>query len=99
MEIILPTKPTDRLINVIEKVIDRRGLSDNVSLSHEGKQLVVRVSRLGTSTLIFSRTDARRKAHFSLTSEEIAMSHRFSYSEFANQLRSIVEEAGGEVVE
>ena len=99
MKIEFPKKPTDQIVKDLNDVMDKRELSQTVSLSHKGKELVMTVSRMGTSTLVFTRTDSKKRAHFSLTSEDIAFAHKPLYGQFKEQLLSVVREAGGKVTE
>ena len=97
MKIEFPNKPTDQIIKDINDVLEKRAFPQAVSLSHNGKELLVKVSKMGTSTLIFTRTDAKKRAQFSLTFEDIAFAHKPFYGEVKDQLLSVVKEAGGKV--
>ena len=99
MKIEFPKKPTPQIIKDLNGVLDKRAFPQTISLSHESNDLVVKISKMGTSTLIFTRTDAKKRAEFSLTSENIAFAHKPFYGQFKDELLSVVEEAGGKVTE
>ena len=97
--IVFPNKSTDRIVQDLEKVIQDRGLAENVSIDRDHGRLVVKISKLGTSKLTFERSSDRKHAQFALTSEDVAWSHRMSQVEFEKQLCDIVEAAGGKVIQ
>jgi hypothetical protein len=98
MKILLPKKPIEQIARDINDVIGERKILSMVSISHNSKQLVVKISKWGTSTLTFTRTDDKASAQFSLTSEDIAFTHKPFYQEVKNQFYSVVKEAGGSVI-
>ena len=99
MKIQFAQKPTAQIVRDLSDVLNKRAFQQTILLSHKSNEIVVKISKMGTSTLIFTRTDAKKRAEFSLTSEDIAFAHKPFYVEFKDQLLSVVKEAGGKVTD
>ena len=74
-----------------------RALSKIVSFSQTDKQLLVKLSKLGTSTLEFSRSEVDTGSQFSLTKEKIALAHKALKGEVTAKIIKVIEKAGGTV--
>ena len=87
------------MIDTIKSVMGGRQLAKMVSFEYASKQLLVKISKLGTSTLIFDHVDSKEGAHFSLSGEKIALSHKPMKGEVKSKIFKVIEKAGGKVSE
>jgi hypothetical protein len=87
------------IIKSLEDAMAGRNLKDLISLEDQDNCLVVKISKLGTSTLTFSRTDHGEDAQFILSSEKIAFAHKAFKNDVTDKLIHIIKKAGGEVIE
>ena len=76
-----------------------RALSEMVDLSIEKSQMIITISKLGTSTLTFAKEVNDDRVLFVMTSEKIAFTHRAFKGEVTDALMKIVKKAGGTVEE
>ena len=76
-----------------------RALSEMVDLSIEKSQMIITISKLGTSTLTFAKEVNDDRVLFVMTGEKIAFTHRAFKGEVTDALMKIVKKAGGTVEE
>jgi hypothetical protein len=79
--------------------MDGRALGDMVSIDEERGGLLVKISRLGTSSLQFDRSENGEFAVFTLSEEKIAFAHRAFKDEVKSKLVHIIEKSGGKILE
>ena len=91
-------KPTGDIVSAITKTMEGRSLGDLVSIHEAGNGLLVKISKLGTSTLEFERKDDGQFAVFTLTTEKIAFAHKAFKSEVTAKLVHVIEKSGGKVI-
>ena len=91
------SKDANGIVDSIRNALGGRKLGDMVSFAMEGDNLVVTISKLGTSQLIFTKTDAEDGLVFILSEEKIAFTHRAFKSEVKEKLCRVVEQAGGKI--
>lgn len=98
MKIQFPKQPGSEIIASLQKVLTGRSLGDLVSLEEQGSDLVMKISKLGTSSLTFSRSETGTHALYTLSSEKIAFAHRAFKDEVKDKLVHVIEKAGGTVL-
>ena len=76
MKVQFPKQATSSVIDAIRKTMDGRTLGDLVSLGEASGDLEVKISKLGTSTLLFERAENGEFITFTLTVEKIAFAHK-----------------------
>ncbi len=87
------------LVTKLQNSMTGRSLGDLVSISEHDAGIVIKISKLGTSTLLFVRNDEGKFAIFSLTSEKIAFAHKSFKNEVKLKLISVIEKSGGTILE
>lgn len=97
MKISFPKQEPKKIISAIKKAMGDRTLSEMVELSIEKSQMIITISKLGTSTLTFTKEDDDERVLFVMTSEKIAFTHRAFKDEVTEALVKIVKKAGGTV--
>ncbi len=90
-------KDTDpnSIINKLKEVMGDRALSKMVSFDLAGNEMVVTISKLGTSSLHFNCTKLSDGCKFELTKEKIALAHKPLKSEVTSKIYKVIEKAGG----
>lgn len=99
MKIRFPKQANNDIISAIQKTMSGRSLGDLVSIGEESGSLMVKISKLGTSTLLFERKDESEFAVFTLTTEKIAFAHKAFKDEVKQKLVHVIEKSGGTVLE
>lgn len=99
MKIRFSKQPNSNIIAAIRETMAGRSLGDIVSLDEEGGNLIVKISKLGTSILQFDRVDHLEHAVFTLSTEKIAFAHRAFKDEVKSKLVHVIEKSGGTVIE
>ena len=94
MKFKFPGKDADKIISMMEENLSGRKLGEMVSLSQKDEGIVVTISKLGTSTLEFTKNE---EGGFELASEKIAFAHRIFKDEVTEKICQIIEKCGGEV--
>jgi hypothetical protein len=98
MKFFFPNNDTDSVIGDLKKSLSGRKLGEMVAIDKDGKDVVVKISKLGTSTITFSPKQATGGQEWSLKSEKIALSHRAFKDDVLAKLNSIVEGIGGKTL-
>ena len=99
MKISFPIQESKKIISAIKIAMGDRALSEMVDLSIEKSQMIITISKLGTSTLTFAKEVNDDRVLFVMTSEKIAFTHRAFKGEVTDALMKIVKKAGGTVEE
>ena len=99
MKIRFPKKTNNDIISAIQQTMSGRSIADLVSIGEDSGSLMVKISKLGTSTLLFERKDDGDFALFTLTTEKIAFAHKAFKDEVKQKLVHIIEKSGGTVLE
>jgi hypothetical protein len=86
-----------KALAAIKKALNARDLRKMVSIDFEGDDLVVVISKLGKSKLRFSFQEGGTGLQYTLTSEKIAFAHRIFKDDVTDEVRIILQEAGGVV--
>lgn len=98
MKIQFPKQSNADVIASLQKVLSGRAIGDMISLEDKGASMLMKISKLGTSTLTFSRSEAGDKVIYTLSEEKIAFAHRAFKDEVKDKLTSVVEKAGGQML-
>jgi hypothetical protein len=99
MKVQFAKQSTQTIINGIRQAMDGRALGDVVSIDEERGGLLVKISKLGTSSLQFDRSENGEFAVFTLSEEKIAFAHRVFKDEVKSKLVHIIEKSGGKILE
>lgn len=97
MKISFPAQDTKKIVAAIKKAMGDRALTEIVEFSVDNSNMIVTISKMGTSTLTFSRDDNGENAIFTMTGEKIAFTHRAFKGEVTDALVKIVKKAGGTI--
>lgn len=87
----------NQVVSLIEQNLSGRKLGKLVSLDLSGDQLIVTLSKMGTSKLFFDLKNVAGGVEFLLTEEKVALSHRAFKNEVKEKLVSVIENTGGRV--
>jgi hypothetical protein len=99
MKVQFQKKSNELIIAELREAMDGRALAEMVSIGEERGGLFVKISKLGTSTLQFDRSEDGEFAIFTLSEEKIAFAHRAFKDEVKSKLANIIEKSGGKVLE
>jgi hypothetical protein len=98
MKIVFQKRPTAQIAKDLRKMLKKQtSNSASISVTNRADDLTVKISKLGTSTLVFTRKDTEKSAQFSLVSEDIAFAHRAFKAEVKSQFSRVIKELGGRV--
>lgn len=99
MKFRFPKQDGKQIIKLIEEALGGRSLADMVKFEAGPADLIVTISKLGTSTLTFKRADAGpTEVEYTLASEKIAFAHKAFKDEVTQKLLKVIEKAGGKSV-
>lgn len=100
MKVQFPKKiKNGELVTNLQASMAGRALGDLVSISEHSEGIVIKISKLGTSTLQFDREDEGAFAVFTLTSEKIAFAHKAFKDDVKAKLVTVIEKSGGTILE
>jgi hypothetical protein len=99
MKISFPKQEPKKIVTAIKKAMGDRALSEMVEFAIDKAQMVITISKLGTSTLTFDKEVDGDKILFTMVEEKIAFTHRAFKGEVTEALVKIVKKAGGTVEE
>lgn len=99
MKLKFPKKSNGDIIKSIEQAMAGRGLGDLVSLQDEGQSILLKISKLGTSVLTFSRSESSDGVELNLTSEKIAFAHKAFKDDVKQKFGQVITKAGGTILE
>lgn len=97
MNIFFPKTDTQAIVTSIHEAMGDRQLAKIVSIDLEDDDLVVTISKVGTSTLTFGKKSATGGTQFVLKKEKIALAHRAFKDEVKQKIFQVIEQAGGTV--
>ena len=97
MNIFFTEKSSDKIIASIKSAMGERELGKMVSFALQGKNLIVTISKLGTSSLTFAHKDRDDGCEYTLTSEKIAFAHKIFKDEVKEKILKVISQAGGKV--
>ncbi len=95
MQIQFPDTDPKAVIQKLQDVMGGRQLSKMVSFDLTGGEMVVTISKLGTSSLHFKCEPNAKGCHFALTKEKIALTHRPLKGDVTDKIIKVIEKAGG----
>jgi len=97
MKIFFTEKSTDNIVNALTDAMGGRQLGKMVSFDVQSDQMIVTISKLGTSTLTFGRKETADGTEFNLSQEKIALTHRPMKNEVKDKILKVVQKAGGKI--
>lgn len=86
---------TKDVLNSIKDVLEGRKLNDMVSFRLDGDDLILTISKLGTSTVNFKYSKNSNGFTWDVVKEKIAFSHKAFKGEVMEKLIKVVEQVGG----
>lgn len=98
MKIRFGEKDSKKIITKIKETMGDRKLGQMVDFSQEGSDIVVTISKMGTSKLIFAHKPAGEGSELTLSSEKIAFTHKAFQDEVKEKIIAVIQKAGGTVV-
>ncbi len=97
MEIQFTDSDPKAVIQKLQDALGGRQLAKMVSFDLLAGEMVVTISKLGTSSLHFKCEQTPTGCHFALTKEKIAFAHRPLKGEVTEKIVKVIEKAGGQV--
>ncbi len=97
MKFTFKDQDSNTILDSITSILSGRKLGKMVSLEPEAQGLIVKISKMGTSKLIFDRLDTEDGFELILVKEKIALSHKAFKGEVTEKFIEIVKQAGGQV--
>ena len=97
MEVSFPEKNLGAIVEKIKTALGGRELGKMVSFDHKGDEMVVTISKFGTSTLHFSCKETATGSQLTLGKEKIAMTHKPLKNEVTDKIIKVIQQAGGTV--
>jgi len=98
MKFRFPKQDGKTIVKAIQEALGGRSLADLVKFDANPSSLIVTISKLGTSTLTFSRAEAGDEVEYTLQEEKIAFTHRAFKDDVTQKLLNVIEKAGGKLV-
>lgn len=95
MQIQFSETDPNAIIKKLEDALGGRQLSKMVSFDMKDSEMVVTISKLGTSSLHFKCDKTPTGCHFALTKEKIALTHRALKGEVTEKIVKVIQKAGG----
>ena len=97
MNIFFNEKSPEKIITAIKTALGDRELAKMVSFAMEGKNMLITISKLGTSVLTFAHKDKDGGSEFTLSGEKIAFAHKAFKDDVKDKIIKVVAKAGGKV--
>jgi hypothetical protein len=97
MQIQFPDNDPQAIVKKLEDAMGGRALAKMVNFDMSGNELIVTISKLGTSTLHFKCDHTPKGCHFALSKEKIALAHRPLKGEVTEKIVKVIQKAGGQV--
>lgn len=85
-------------VKKIEKKISGRKLGAMVSFQLDNEQLIVKISKLGSSRLFFDVENKSGDTVLELASEKIALSHKAMKASVLEKLVAVIESCDGKIL-
>ena len=97
MEVTFPEKNLGTIVDKIKSALGGRELGKMVSFDHSGNEMVVTISKFGTSTLHFDCKETPNGCQLTLGKEKIAFAHKPLKNEVTEKIIKVIQQAGGSV--
>jgi len=97
LKISFTEKDPNKIIEKITDALGGRELGKMVQFHLQGEDLVVTISKLGTSTLTFTNKGNKSGLKYELTNEKIAFTHKAFKDDVKAKLHKVIEQAGGKI--
>lgn len=97
MRITFSEKNPEKILKTIQDTMGSRSLSKMVSFAMDDGELVVTISKLGKSRLIFALGDEEEGTQFHLSEKKIALAHKAFEGEVTDKILRVIEKSGGTI--
>jgi hypothetical protein len=97
MDVKFPEKDLGVIIEKIKTALGGRELGKMVSFDQKGNEMIVTISKFGTSTLTFAKKASADGCHLKLENEKIAFAHKALKGEVTEKIVKVIQQAGGTV--
>ncbi len=97
MEVTFPEKNLGTIVEKIKTALGGRELGKMVSFDQNGQEMVVTISKFGTSTLTFNCASTADGCKLTLGKEKIALAHKPLKNEVTEKIIKVIQQAGGNV--
>lgn len=98
MRAFFPSKTTSVVVDDIRKAIHGRKLGEITTLEEKAGNIVVTISKLGTTVLTFATKARDGGVEIALSNEKIALAHKALKGEVTDKLAKVVEQVGGNIL-
>lgn len=98
MKVFFGLDNAESVVTAINGALSGRRLGELVKLTASGNDLVLTISKLGTSTLTFSGKPKDKGMEFNLSSEKIAFTHKPMKEDFKEKISKAIAQAGGKIL-
>jgi len=95
MQIQFSDTDPNAVVQKLQDALGGRQLAKMVHFDMSGGEMIVTISKLGTSTLHFKCDKNDKGCHFALTKEKIALTHRPLKGEVTDKIVKVIQKAGG----
>lgn len=95
MKIQFDVHDRDELLDRIQNAVLEPAVRKIVDFDLKGSELVVTISKLGKSRLIFAISENQTGLVADLVKEKIALAHKPFYHEVNSDVRDVIQQAGG----
>jgi len=86
-----------KIVKNLADSLEDRELGKICKFSLDGNDIVVTISKMGTSEIVFAGKSSKDGMEFSLSKEKIAFTHRPFKDEVVDKIRKVVTGCGGTV--
>ncbi len=92
-------KETDakKIVKTLADSLEDRELGKICKFSLDGNNIIITISKMGTSEIVFAGKPAKDGMEFALSKEKIAFTHRPFKDEVIDKIRKVVSGCGGTV--
>ena len=97
MEVDFELSDRDQILANIKKAMGGRQLSKMVDFDMQSGEMVVTISKLGKSKLVFSEKTNDKGLTYTLSKEKIAFAHKAFKDDVTDKIIGVIEQAGGTV--
>lgn len=92
-------KDPEEVVKLIQDQLAHHEMKKNIAFDLDDDELIVTISKLGTSKLIFREEPSTKGLTFVLASQKVALAHRAFKEEVKESIKEFVIEAGGSIDE
>jgi hypothetical protein len=78
--------------------LNASSISSMVNVNFDNNRIMIRVSKFGTSNMVFEQNTDEQQLYFVLTEEKIAALHQTFKPMIMKELSGIIESVGGKII-